>query len=471
MEHLMEGLVSGGCIDFSIDDYDSSEAVFVHEIVRRCRVQIAMSFYFLQVDLLLKGAEGDVWIDGPTRSGIIVYSVITPIICCFGICGNVLSLLVLRRKQLIGSVYTYLAVLAAMDLSMAIVTLFGGLCRGILWKYGLNYYDALVNLPVGSFVNTLSVSTIVCLTLDRVIYLWNPVQCTKPKFCCPWVARRLMVASFFISLLFNLPYFFIFTLSPDGDIVTTAIFDSTFYKIFNWVTLFLFALIPAVILMFGNGFLILSLRRAKRVKRKANGKCRMRDHTNLTVTLVAIIIFFLISEIPQSLLSRTAATNLLFQGDHSKVSCTTIETLRQVVTVLEAINVTVNFVFYYIFCPAFCKMLKKITCGKKSTAFNNKLQVNVFVLSANKPQIKAKNLFDGRVSQKVIEISRKSIESALSINIEDLQKIQDRENANIYENLYDLGEYVDLNQYVPPFSTIQEETTTNNSTCSTKLQH
>lgn len=37
-----------------------------------------------------------------------MYSVITPLICIFGICSNSLSLMVLRRKELSGSIYTYL---------------------------------------------------------------------------------------------------------------------------------------------------------------------------------------------------------------------------------------------------------------------------------------------------------------------------------------------------------------------------
>jgi len=41
--------------------------------------------------------------------GIIIYSVITPVLCCCGIVGNIISLLVLQRKEFVGSVYTYLA--------------------------------------------------------------------------------------------------------------------------------------------------------------------------------------------------------------------------------------------------------------------------------------------------------------------------------------------------------------------------
>lgn len=104
----------------------------------------------------------------------------------------------------------------------------------------------------------------------------------------------------------------------------------------------------------------------------------LQDHTNLTITLVMIIIFFLITNIPESLASRTAAINLLFQGDHQRANTTTLEGFRQVCTILKAVDVNTNFVFYYTFCPAFCKTLRTVCRRVKKRPFSN-LQVIVFV--------------------------------------------------------------------------------------------
>lgn len=69
--------------------------------------------------------------------------------------------------------------------------------------------------------------------------------------------------------------------------------------------------------------------------------------------------FFLIGEIPTHLVSRKTALTLLFEGEHERAnSSRTLETIRQLTTVLSAINLSVNFVLYCLFCPAFCRALR-----------------------------------------------------------------------------------------------------------------
>ncbi|XP_066259499.1 probable G-protein coupled receptor frpr-1 [Euwallacea similis] len=430
-----------------------------------------MSFYFLTSSIPFNG-EADICSQEPTTAGIILYSVVTPVLCCCGIIGNTISLLVLKRKELKGSVYTYLAVLACVDLGTSIVLLLGGISRGIMWKYGWITYDSLIGLPISGVLATLGVFAIVGLTSDRVIYLWNPIQCTKPKFCNSWVARRVMIASFILAILSNLPYCFIYEWQDDGSLTTTSFFASRLYRAFNWFTLFVFAIIPAIILLMGNGFLILSLRKARKINNKTivrrTNRRKRRDSTSLTITLVMIIVDFLITNIPESLVSRTAAINLLFQGDRHKANSETLEKWRQICTILAAIDVNTNFVFYYTFCPAFCKALKGICRCKKRRQSNN-LQVNVFVLNGAKPN-EISNIEEqhqlNKQMQKVLEISRKSFESAFTLNLGeiDTEKPKNERSLNYdYEFLADRPSKYDTtieNVYTPPFSTIIEESST-----------
>ncbi|XP_076268578.1 putative G-protein coupled receptor frpr-1 [Rhynchophorus ferrugineus] len=434
-----------------------------------------MSFYFISASAFR--GDSDVWVDKPTVTGTVLYSVVTPILCLCGIFGNISSLIVLKRKELVGSVYTYLAVLAAMDLGMSIALFLGGISKGIMWSRGWSNYDSLIGLPLSEALNTVSVLAIVGLTIDRVIYLWNPVQCTKPKFCHPWVARRLMVISILIAILFNLPYCFIYTWDGDDTLTTTDFFDSRFYIAFNWITLFVFAVIPAIILLFGNGFLIMSLRKAKKINKRScsTKRCKRRDHTNLTITLVMIIVFFLITNIPENLVSRTAAINLLFRGDHDRVNTEIIENLRQAYAILGAFDVNINFIFYYTFCPAFCKVLKSVWTRKKKTV-SKRLQVNVFVLNAHAKSDKHKSRTEQdpskKISHKVLEISRKSIESAFSIQLSDGEKDKTKNECVVVQHdNYGESSDVDLEAYVPPFSTIMEESTfSTNTNTSNKSQ-
>uniref|UniRef100_A0A6P7F6X9 Uncharacterized protein LOC114325336 isoform X2 n=1 Tax=Diabrotica virgifera virgifera TaxID=50390 RepID=A0A6P7F6X9_DIAVI len=238
--------------------------------------------------------------DLPSLRNFILYSVVITIISCFGIVGNIMSLAVLRRKELVGSVYTYLS--------------------------------------------------------DRCVYLWNPAHCTKPKFCNPKLARILMSISAGFSVILNTPYCFIFTVNPDGTMGLSKFIHSSLYACYNWVLLVIFTITPGTILIIGNSFLIRTLQKARKVK--CNGRKR-QDHRNLTITLIIIIVLFIIVEVPSNFLSRTRAVTLIFFGANVGLDEMVIEIVREICTLLGAVNVTANFLLYYLFCPAFCRALKE----------------------------------------------------------------------------------------------------------------
>ncbi|KAJ8972720.1 hypothetical protein NQ317_000804 [Molorchus minor] len=424
------------------------------------------SFLFHEGYLYFSG-ENNVWNDEPTLKGTVLYSIITPIICSFGICGNTLSLMVLKRRELVGSVYTYLAVLAAMDLSMSVLLFLGGLSRGALYYRGWATYDALIGLPLGGIINSLSVTATVGVTIDRVLFLWNPVQCTKPKFCNPNIARKLMMGALLVSIILNIPYCFIFTRDDEKELTTSEFFDSLFYRVFNWFMLVFFSIIPAIILILGNGFLLLSLKKARKIGMKCHGK--RKDHINLTVTLISIILLFLISEIPSALVSRTKAVSILFSGNHDRANSRTLEIFRQICTLLGAVNVTVNFLFYYLFCPSFCRALAK-TLRKKSRA-GKSVQVNIFVVNNDRFNEKRHSLND-KVKAKILEISRKSIEpnlhfsSYLSNDGENSSDNGfDHENGGKSRQVTEESDYIEvIDDYrMSPGSAILEESSENTS--------
>lgn len=92
--------------------------------------------------------------------------------------------------------------------------------------------------------------------------------------------------------------------------------------------------------------------------------------------MVAIVFCFLIGEIPTHLVSRKTALTLLFEGDYEKASCSrALETLRQLSTVLSAVNLSVNFVLYCLFCPAFCRALRAMLTSEQNGKRRKTLQV------------------------------------------------------------------------------------------------
>lgn len=50
----------------------------------------------------------DVWVDGPTHTGLLVYGFIVPVITSCGAIFNLLNILVYCRPNMSASIYTYL---------------------------------------------------------------------------------------------------------------------------------------------------------------------------------------------------------------------------------------------------------------------------------------------------------------------------------------------------------------------------
>ncbi|CAG9864209.1 unnamed protein product [Phyllotreta striolata] len=309
---------------------------------------------------------------------VVLYSVITTVISAFGVFTNALSLIVLRRKELNWSVYTYLTVLAAADLAISIMFLLGGLARGTFCSTSLFAYDTSIGLPVAGTINSMAVLATVGVTIDRVFYLWNPSRCGRPKFCDRKVARKSMIVGLIACIAINSPYCFIFERNARGDLIVSEFFRSRNYIYFNWFMLFLLTIIPGVVLISGNFFLLTALQKARRLSAKCcstGKKLNAKEHTAMTATLVCVITLFVLTEIPANLLSRTRAVTLIFIGGYMDADSELLEATRAVCTLLGALNATVNFLLYYLFCPPFCRALRA------TFASNRNVQINVIVLS------------------------------------------------------------------------------------------
>lgn len=138
-----------------------------------------------------------------------------------------------------------------------------------------------------------------------------------------------------------------------------------------------------------------------------------QDHKSLTVTLITITLFFLISEIPSSLVSRTKAVPVLFSGDPEKGNTTALEVCRQISTLLGALNITMNFFLYCLFCPAYCRVLAKMM--KRNNQHTRTVQFNLFVVNSQNQNGKT-------TKAKILHIEKQGSESSCSSGLYDLYK-------------------------------------------------
>lgn len=80
----------------------------------------------------------------------------------------------------------------------------------------------------------------------------------------------------------------------------------------------------------------------------------------LVATLIAIICLFYIGDIPAHLVSRKSAIVLLFAGDLTKNDSSLMATVRMVVAVLNAFQLSVNIIVYALINPIF--LLELVNC-------------------------------------------------------------------------------------------------------------
>lgn len=113
----------------------------------------------------------------------------------------------------------------------------------------------------------------------------------------------------------------------------------------------------------------------------------------MTSTLITIVVFFLIGEVPGHLLSKKAAAIMLFGGSEDGTFDKSFVTARKVAAVLAAVNCSSNFILYFIMHPPFRSGFKELICGgekvsenvetaeKKEEDHNN---IEIFVVSNSK---------------------------------------------------------------------------------------
>ncbi|KAI4480473.1 hypothetical protein M0802_014186, partial [Mischocyttarus mexicanus] len=278
------------------------------------------------------------------------------------------------------------AVLASADLVTCTLLLFSGLARGIFWcKTGWLEYDAFVHLPLGSISSNITVWATVCVTIDRLAMVCSQPSCKAPKFCSQYIARRMMIASTFFSIVINVPYCFMYKYNERGDLMTTGFFHSTLYKLQNWLQLMIFGLLPAIFLFIANSIMCINMIRLLNQRKQLLKRCKakecnqLRDQTRLTVMLVGVAFVFVIGEVPTHLASRRSAVSLLYDGDLTIVHEIFLERFRIYATLLNAISSSFNFVLYSLLSPHFLCHLKQALCKKSVPQKSNQNNINTIV--------------------------------------------------------------------------------------------
>ncbi|EDW48216.1 uncharacterized protein LOC6609519 [Drosophila sechellia] len=301
----------------------------------------------------------------PTVVLFVLYGLAVPTLSAFGLCTNFINAVVFMRPKMTPSAFSYLAALSWMDCISCLLITLTALSRSYFYSsptwitYDYQWQTPLFGISTGGANLILA-----CLSLDRFIYLSSFKRNNgAPRFCRRKVARCIIVVAIGISIVVNMPYFFVFYVSDSGTCHVTEFYYTNFYKVQNWFTFALLALLPAIFLLIGNGAIIIAFRKWTKQSRicqannpAANSRTtakRYQHQMKLTISIVIVITLYLFGELPAHMTSRKSSLNLLFGGDTNKVDDSFIEQLEVICITLNALQLSLNIVVYAVINPSF----------------------------------------------------------------------------------------------------------------------
>lgn len=298
----------------------------------------------------------------------ICYKYIGPVLCVFGILGNIINLIVLSRQQLVESPYIYLKALAVTDMSALLFSFPFMVVSRESTTYSLKWYNAYIFLPFVNFFTASSIWITVVMTIDRFIFvkfpIWARWRCSR--FSAQVRVWIILVATFMISV----PRLFCYTIVPihvghsnvtvtdlqGYRISATEFRRSEYYQAMNIALIILIHFLPLVILCMINIYLIVAVQQARIAREELNLRNNMetewqKDQRRFTITLISIVLLAIVSILPAAICDLMVETRSGLK--YSKL-------MKIISNLLMWLNLSMNFIMYCAFNKKFVRVLKDV---------------------------------------------------------------------------------------------------------------
>ena len=326
---------------------------------------------------------------------------VIPLICIFGILGNLLNVVVMSRgTPAISDAESAVTVgHLALNLSDAVYCIvhlpqlfleerhakqFIRHPRRDFWCYRDLYLSGTVHTVV-----TFSTYITVVMSVFRYVSI-----CV-----CPLRLRDVMtlskmrvaiVCSFVGAILVNLPFFFSFRIFSKSDtshfVIFTEFRKSRTYVIIEHVQTMLRLVIPVTTLLFCNVKFAITLRDSSRFRTRHSRGAHSVRHRLITMTLFGVICIHLIGVMPHTVLYYV--TKILLPDKPSDFSeiMTRINNIKItiiVLNVLEAVSLSMNFLLYCTVNAIFRKNIKSLVSRFMRLMTTSRGTLNVPTIGSN----------------------------------------------------------------------------------------
>lgn len=332
--------------------------------------------------------EEGLWNDYPEymRPNHFLRIYIPPVLLVLGTIGNVLSFVIMGKNMLKISTYSYLAVLAIMDL----MVLYVGLLRMWVGTFSVdvqNYSNLMCKTVtfLGYVSSVTSVWLIIAVTIERFIAVKFPLR--APRMCNVTRARIVIVTVIVAILLLNSHIFWTVELKHNGHNGTV---DSKceasehpqvlVREVLAWVDAAVYSFVPFIIITILNILIVRQVlyARERRTKlqnmelttnflrsNKGSNKRPNESSKKLTCMLLAVSFTFLLTTLPMNVLLIVSA---FMESDGSADPQTRekryaqVTLARTIVELLMYINHSVNFFLYCATGRKFRRQVKDMLC-------------------------------------------------------------------------------------------------------------
>lgn len=328
------------------------------------------------------GGGGGQNVDFRLQLQIILYQKVVVGICCLGLLGNLLNLVVLTQKSLLYTlgrmekfVYTGLISLALSDMLVCGAVIPHGFVGELAIseeKTFALFYHAYSNGVINTFVMCSTWLT-VTMAVGRYFVTCHPFRARE--MIGMTFAMRTMAVVLSLCVLFNLPRFWISAIDdvtcPDGRafyFVTNGYIKVRLavYRAYMWLYFCLCILVPLIVLTYCNVGLVRALRLSVITRKEIRQSSAHVDGSNrITLTLIIIVLMNILLVCPAEIIAFLRDMALSSSKDavayDLAVAC---------VNTLQALNFSLNFILYCVINAHFRRtmgdLLRCRCLGKKS---------------------------------------------------------------------------------------------------------
>ncbi|XP_071089901.1 G-protein coupled receptor dmsr-1-like [Haliotis cracherodii] len=328
---------------------------------------------------------------------------VSAIVCFFGMMANIANIIVLTRKNMISSTNTILMWLAVADLLTMMsyfpfaihfyilrdpqLQMFHTLYHGWIWFLMFHANFSIV-------CHTVAIWLTIALAIFRYIYICMPTR--GMVYCSLRRAKITIFVVYFLTFIICIPNYVINRIhemtrekmhmmygipmpeagNGTGNHTQDLVYSpyqwresevaEVILQINNWIQAIFIKLIPCVMLMTLTILLVHAMHKAyrKRMRLKSEGRKAESDkhgeHNRTTGMLLAVVALFMITELPQGLLSLMNIFIPCFQD-------MVYNRLGDLLDIMALLNNSINFVLYCTmskqfrdtFMEVFCKVCTK----------------------------------------------------------------------------------------------------------------